>query len=383
MTPNPSLSREQRTVLDHLVDGSPVTRAELAERTGWSRNTVAARLGELERSGWVRTGEVVTSGGRPATVFHLDAGKALLFVAAFGASHVRWGLLDLLGEVVAEQEEAFRIDSGPQAALRATHAAFEELLADSGHRREELAGAVIGLSSPIDVRARRPINPSAMPGWLDYDVAGRFSVGLQLPVVVENDAKLMATGVRSSLFPDVQDMVFIKVATGLGAGIITGGVLQHGARGMAGEIGHLPLPGGRRPCDCGGTGCIGRYATTLGVTESLREAGVEVNGLADIVTRASAGEREVTRVLRQAGRELGEVLAGMLAVVNPEVLALGGSLVNLGEEFLTGMREILYARAQPHLTTGLRTVTVPGHDDAALRGAAAIGLAGLLRRASS
>lgn len=378
-----TLTREQRAVLDHLLTGARLTRGELAERTGWSRNTVATRLGELQEQRWVGTGEVAGSGGRPATVFGLNADRAAIFAAAFGASHVRWGLVDLLGGVIASDEHPFRIDSGPEAAQEVARSALERLLGTSGLPRRRLAGAVIGLSSPIDRQARRPINPSAMPGWLDHDVTGRFSAVLDLPVSVENDAKLMATGVHLSLFPDVQDLVFIKVATGLGAGIVSGGVLQHGARGMAGEIGHLPLPGGERGCDCGGVGCIGNYATITGIVQSLRENGVQVSGLADVLARAAAGDREVTRALRQAGRELGEVLAPLLAVVNPEVLVLGGSLVTVGEELLTGMRETLYARAQPHLTTGLRTATVQEHDTAALRGAAAVGLADLLRRASA
>jgi predicted NBD/HSP70 family sugar kinase len=368
------LGLEQRRVLEELTRGQSLTRARLAELTGWSRNTVGTRLDELERLGWVTSAEVGSSGGRPATVFSLRHERALIFIAAFGATHVQWGLTDLLGEVLATEDQQFSIGSGPQTAVDSAHLAMARLAKAAGHPLSAVGSVVVGLPSPIHATTRRPINPSVMPGWVDFDVLSAFETAFGLPVSIENDAKLMALGSQLSFFPQVENLVFIKVATGIGAGIISGGVLQRGILGMAGEIGHLPIARGDRQCDCGNSGCVARYAALGGVLHSLRDAGVEAAGIDDIVSLATNGHPETVRVLRQAGRELGEVVAAVLAIVNPEVVILGGTLTSVGNDLLAGMRESLYALAHPSLTSGLRTLVVLEHDRIAMRGAAGIGL---------
>lgn len=375
------LGHEHRRVLEHLARGGEYTRAHLADATGWSRNTVAARLDELQRQNWVRAAEVASSGGRPATLFSLNRARALIFIAGFGHTHVTWGITDLLGNVLAMEGRSLDIAIGPRGAVDAAHEAMTRLLGET-HAPSAVGSVVVGLPSPIHAATRRPINPSVMPGWVDFDVAGAFEASFGLPVSIENDAKLMALGSQLSFFPDAEDLVFVKVATGLGAGVISGGVLQRGMLGMAGELGHLPIGHGDRPCECGNTGCISKYASIGGVLQSLQEAGVAVTDLEGVVRLAAVGHPECMRVLRQTGRHVGEVVAAVLGVVNPEVVVLGGTLASVGNDLLTGMRESLYAMAHPLLTSNLRTLVVLEHDRTAMRGAAAIGLAAYMERLS-
>ncbi len=376
------LSSEQCQVIDVLANRTPLTRGQLAAMTGWSRNTAASRLEELRLEEWVTVSEEVSSGGRPATVYSLNANKALLFIAIFGYSHVTWGVLDLLGTVLASEVEPFSLHRGPREAIETAQGAATRLLTSAGRPPTSLGAVVLGVPSPIDTSTRRSINPSAMPGWVGFDIVGAFGQAFGLPVSVENDAKLMAVGSKLSYFPDAQNLVFIKVGTGIGAGIISGGVLQQGMLGMAGEIGHLAVSSSNRQCDCGKTGCIVRYVSIGAVLKDLQDSGTDVADLDELLALAMSGNPECSRVLRQAGRRLGEIVAVLLAIVNPELVILGGRITSLGNDLVAGMRETLYASAHPMLTSNLRTLVIKEHDQAALRGAAAVGFADFVRGSS-
>jgi predicted NBD/HSP70 family sugar kinase len=304
--------------------------------------------------------------------------RALVFVAAFGATHAVWGLCDLSGSILATHGETLHISAGPHGAADAAHAAMTRLLTEAGRTAAEVGAIAIGLPSPIDSSSKRPVNPSAMPGWVDVDVRRLFGDVFGRPVAVENDAKLMALGAHATDWSAVENLVFIKVATGVGAGIISDGRLQAGGRGLAGELGHNPVPGGTRACDCGNVGCIARYASITGVAESLREVGVEVSTLEEITSLVSRGDPTVARVLRQAGRHLGEIVASLLGITNPDEIILGGTLASSSEDLLAGMREVLFAKASPYLTVALQTSVASNHDEVGIRGGAVVALKELL-----
>ena len=381
MAPRLTLTAAQKTLLHALADGRPRTRGDLVEHSGWTRNTVATRLEELIGLEWVIGNEEPAAGrGRPPGLFTLNAERALVFVASFGHTHATWALTDLLGRTLSSRTEPLDIGVGPDAATMKTRDVAKELFTEARRPAAALGSVVVGLPSPIHSVTRRPINPSVMPGWLGADVLGGFRGALGVPVTVENDAKLMTLGTKIRHFPDVQDLIFIKIATGIGAGIVSGGVLQRGVLGMAGEIGHLRIAASRKPCACGNVGCVGVHVSTGGITDALAESGIAVSGLDDIVALANRGDADCARVLRQAGRQLGEVVAALLATINPEVVALGGLLGSLGDDLLAGMRETLYALAHPSLTSSLHTVALADHEIAAIRGAAHLGLSDILGR---
>jgi predicted NBD/HSP70 family sugar kinase len=201
-----------------------------------------------------------------------------------------------------------------------------------------------------------------MPGWDRYDVPGRVQRDLDVPVLVDNDVSIMALGEQSA-FPDTSDLVFVKVATGIGAGIISGGQLQRGAQGTAGDVGHVRVSrAGDVTCRCGNTGCLEAVAAGPALARALREAGVPAGTGEDVVGLTRAGDPTALRIVRQAGRDLGEVLATMVDLINPSVVVIGGRLAGAGEHLLVGIREVVYQRSLPLATEHLRlTASSVGH----------------------
>jgi glucokinase len=208
-----------------------------------------------------------------------------------------------------------------------------------------------------------------MPGWHDFDIGAWLRTDLDVPVHVDNDVNLMALGEQRSSWPDVQDLVFVKVATGIGAGIIAGGQLQRGAHGGAGDLGHIKLARGADVrCRCGNRGCLVALASGPAIADSLRAAGAQVASPQDVVDAVRAGNLEAIEAVRQAGRDIGEVLAMSVSLINPSVIALGGTMSQI-EHLVVGVREEVYSRAMPLAAEGLQIVRSAAGSVAGLVGA--------------
>lgn len=363
-----------------LLDGQPRTRAELIDLTGLARSTVAGRIEALLAAGLVvPSGEAASTGGRPPARFAFNPGARVILAADVGATHLRVALTDLAGDVLESVSVPQDIAAGPPVVLGAVAEHGQALLARAGRPAAELAGTGVGLPGPVEHLTGRPNHPPIMPGWDSYDVAGDLSARLGGPVLVDNDVNLMALGEHTTQYAGVPHLLFVKVATGIGAGVISGGRLHRGARGAAGDIGHIQAAGARtEPCRCGNTGCLEAIASAAAVAQRLRTAGVAAAGSQDVVDLVRAGNAAATQAVRQAGREIGAVLAGCVSLLNPSVIVIGGSLARAGDSLLAGIREAIYARSLPLATTDLQVVASRAGRDAAVTGAAAAVLHHLL-----
>jgi predicted NBD/HSP70 family sugar kinase len=359
-------------LLQLLRDGRPRTRAELTQLTGLARSTVGMRVEALLGSGLLApSGEAVSTGGRPPTRFAFNPGARVVIGADLGATHGVVALTHLDGTVIRETAEQIDITAGPQPVLDWLVAAGRALLEDAGRTTDELVGVGIGLPGPVEHSTGRPTNPPIMPGWDGYDVPAHVSRGLGGPVLVDNDVNIMALGEHSVAFPGVEHMVFVKVATGIGAGIVSGGRLHRGAQGAAGDLGHVLAPhGGDVPCRCGNTGCLEAIAAGPAIAAKLREQGLEAQSSRDVVQLVRDGNVFAARAVRQAGRDLGEVLATLVSMLNPSVIVVGGSLAQAAESLLAGVREVVYRRSLPLATGNLQIVASKAGDHAGVIGAA-------------
>jgi glucokinase len=190
-------------------------------------------------------------------------------------------------------------------------------------------------------------------------------------VLVDNDVNMMALGEHATEYAGVEHLLFVKVATGIGAGVISGGRLHRGAQGAAGDIGHIQAPGGHTElCRCGNTGCLEAIASATAIAAQLRAAGLPAENSQDVVELVRAGNPAAIQAVRQAGREIGAVLAACVSLLNPSVLVIGGSLSQAGDSLLAGIREAIYARSLPLATTELQVVASRSGQQAAVRGAA-------------
>jgi glucokinase len=359
-----------------LRDGAPRTRAELASMTGLARSTIGLRLDVLAGLGLVGpSADAVSTGGRPPSRVALIPSARVVLAADFGAGHVNLALTDLMGVELISDRRLIDIADGPETTLGGMVTGADALLDRLGRTRDDLIGVGIGLPGPVQFGTGRPVNPPIMPGWDGFDVPGWVRRHLDVPVLVDNDVNIMALGERSHAWPSTDHFLFVKVATGIGSGIISGGRLQRGAQGIAGDIGHVQIPRGAGiVCHCGNVGCLEAVASGPALASSLRARGYDCEGGRQVVDLVRAGNVDAIQAVRQAGRDLGEVLTACVNMINPSVIAIGGSMAQAGEHLLAGVREVVYQRSMPLATEHLSIVPSRAGDRAGLMGASMLAI---------
>ena len=209
-----------------------------------------------------------------------------------------------------------------------------------------------------------------MPGWDGYRVADRLADHFGAPTLVDNDVNIMALGEHWKAWRAYDHLLFVKVGTGIGCGIITDGRIHRGAQGAAGDIGHIHVPGNEEICRCGNRGCLEAVAGGGAMAARLRADGIAAENSRDVVRHVRDGRPEAMQLVRQAGRELGEVLAASVNFFNPGVIVIGGDIAHADEHLLAGVREVVYQRAVPLGTRSLRIVRSALDDRAGVIGAA-------------
>ncbi|WP_026366065.1 ROK family protein [Promicromonospora sukumoe] len=353
-----------------LRDGRPRTRADLAAVTGQARSTVAARIDLLMAAGLIApAGEATSTGGRPPATFAFAPSARVVLGVDLGATHARLALTDLASTVLAQRDLPLVITDGPDLVLDRVAESGAELLREAGRSATDLAGVGVGLPGPVEHATGKPNNPPIMPGWDNADVPAILGARFHAPVLVDNDVNIMALGEHRAAWPDVADLLFVKVATGIGAGIIADGALRRGAQGSAGDIGHVAVPGVTDVvCRCGNVGCLEAIASGQAVASRLNGAA----SAADVVALVRAGDVNASQAVRQAGRDIGAVLATSVSLLNPSMIVIGGILADAGEHIVAGIREVVYQRSLPLATQHLRIVTARTGTQAGVLGASAM-----------
>ncbi|MDT0443947.1 ROK family transcriptional regulator [Streptomyces johnsoniae] len=367
-----------------IRNGQATTRGELQRITGLSRSTVGHRLDQLFRAGWIReaAGDPVDAptGGRPSLRLEFDASHAVVLCADLETRHARAAVLDLGGTMLAEHSGALLINQGPDEVLDRLAQWFALLLEKTGLGAGAVCGIGLSVPGPVDRASGRVLQPPLMPGWDRYPVPERMrqafaahagGVARHVPVLVENDANLMAYAEQRRGFPDCAAFLLIKVSTGIGAGVVVDGDMYRGIDGAAGDIGHIRLSDHPHAlCRCGSYGCLAAVASGRALAEQLTAAGVPTASGSGVRDQLAIGQPDAVRLARDAGRLVGGVLATVVTLLNPGVLMIAGDLT--GPPFLTGVRELLYQRAMPRTTAYLQVVTSRLGDRAGLAGAAAM-----------
>lgn len=357
-------------LLQILRDTRPRSRADLVAETGHARSTIASRIDALLPTGLVRAEAASSTGGRPPAVYAFDPGARMVLAVDLGAVHLAVAVLDLAGRVLASERVDCDITEGPIPVLNRIAALGSALIAAAGQPAEDLVGVGIGVPGPVEQASGRPKNPPIMPHWDGVDIKGILGEQFGVPVLVDNDVDLMALGEHSVTYPETTHLLFVKVATGIGAGIIANHRLVRGTDGAAGDLGHVAVPGGRDvPCRCGNVGCLEAVASGGALVGVLQSEGASVTTSADVVELVRSGDQRATALLRDAGRDLGAVLAGCVNLLNPSTIVIGGVMAGAGEHLLAGIREVVYRRSLPLATEKLRIVTAATGGQAGLLGA--------------
>ncbi len=362
----PFVTDGDAAVLRLLRDGVPRTRSQLIAATGMARSTIGVRLDRLTARGLVAAvGTGTSSGGRPPDRFAFRPRARLVAAVEIGATHARIGLVDLAGDIVASAARELVIADGPERVLAVVVADVKRLLATVGRDTAALVGVGVGLPGPVEHATGRPVAPPIMPGWDGFDVPASFRAALGAAVLVDNDVNLLALGEHSTAWPRVSDLVYVKVSTGVGMGMVATGRLQRGAQGTAGDLGHFRVLA-PEPTD------LESVASGPAIAARMSARGVPAASAHDVVGRVLAGDAVAVEEVERAGAVLGAALANCVTVLNPSVLVIGGTLAEAGEHLLGGIRDGIAANA-PLVATASLTITRPRvRIDAGVIGAATL-----------
>jgi predicted NBD/HSP70 family sugar kinase len=358
--------------LQLVRDGTASTRADLARYTGLARSTVAQRVDALIAADLLyEAGGSQSTGGRPPTTLAFKHEAGVVLVADLGATHARLALSDLGGTPLAEHASERNIADGPDAVLAWAAGEFEHLLAEAGREPHEVRAIGIGVPGPVEFSSGRPVSPPIMPGWDGFSIPDWFTSRYSAPVLVDNDVNIMARGEHWMHFRETPHLLLIKVGTGIGCGIVADGHIYRGARGAAGDIGHIRATSREDVvCRCGNIGCLEAVAGGQALADALTAAGVKAQHSRDVVELVRAGNPTAIRSVREAGRTLGEVLAGTVNFFNPGVIVIGGDIAEAHEHLLAGVREGIFSRSLPLATRNLGIVPSLLGDRAGVIGAA-------------
>jgi predicted NBD/HSP70 family sugar kinase len=356
-------------ILELIRHGRAHTRGDVLEITGLSRMTVSQRLDTLLSTGMiVEGGTTGATGGRRRRSLMFNTEQSRVAVAAADTTHTRIAVTDLGGAVLAEDQIDVTVESGPSEVLDRIAAAMGSLLRELGLSSGDLCGAGLSLPGPIDPESGRPSQPPILPGWDAYPVAEHLQAGLPgVPILTANDADAAALGEYATGYPATKSLCLVKVDTGIGTGIVIGGRSYTGADGGAGDIGHVRVsPRSDARCQCGASGCLAAVASGRAVAAELTTLGFPVTSGREVRELLRAGNTDAGRLTQEAGHRIGEVMATVVCLLNPEVVLIGGALASA--PLLAGIRESLYRLALPRATRHMALQLGSLGEDAAVAG---------------
>lgn len=367
--PTRSPTRPDSEIIQLVRASGAISKSELARQTGLSRTGVGSRLAALREMGLVEElGTGPSSGGRPPSLVRFASDGGSVVAVDMGATSVDVAITNLAAEPLVHLAQEIDIREGPKRILNTTTDLVDQVLSASPHAAGRLKGIAVGIPGPVEFATGRPVSPPIMPGWDQYPVRELFEDRYGCPTFVDNDVNLMAIGeLWAGAATSVQDLLWVKLGTGIGCGIISQGTVFRGISGCAGDIGHIELGGDKTVCRCGNLGCLeavaggealARRAEALamsGESPSLSRMFDERGALRaeDLGVAAQEGDVAAVELVRSAGRAVGAVLASLVNFYNPEMIVIGGGVSRLGVRLLASVREAVYRRSLPLATRDL------------------------------
>lgn len=369
--PRPSIavgSRVSRTgeLLARIRDGGEATVSELAESVGLARSTVNERLERLLAHGLLEVADPVVVGrGRPASVYRFAPNAGHILACHVGVTGSRLAVTDLAGAVLVDRDLDLDVGRGPESVTDAIATELAAMLDELGSDAPTY-GVGIGIPGAVELATAGHDGGA----WADHALGDELSRRFVAPTAVARDVELMALGERTGAWPDAAVLLCLKVGTVIGCGIVIDGRIVGGSDGLAGELGHVQVPGRDAMCACGNRGCLNVVAGGGALVRELAGQGFDVAHARDVARLASARVPEAVAAVRQAGRDIGGALASAVNLLNPTVVALWGYLLEAEEPLLAGIRETLYRAAVPASTRRLQLVSAELGRNTGVRGAA-------------
>jgi glucokinase-like ROK family protein len=372
-------------ILRIIRDRGPLAASDIVRVTGLAKSTVSIHVERLLEAGLVRQ---EPRPGSKRSKLKLAESAGFVVGVDVGQTHLAVALCNLEAEVLHQERAPLSlVRETPEAVLERVCQMIGELARRAGVGRERLLGIGVGLPGPVDYARGIPVSPPVMPGWDRFPVVSRLGGRFGCPVFVDNDVNVMALGEQNvGAAQEADDFLFVKIGTGIGAGLVARGRIYRGAKGAAGDIGHIGIDGDATPCRCGNRGCLEAVAGGAGLSDlaermardgasaflAQRAARGELLDAAAVALGATAGDEACVRVLMDSGKKVGDVLAKLVNFFNPSLIVVGGRVALVGERYIASIREAVYRRSTPLATADLVVKKSALGEDAGVIGAAVL-----------
>ncbi|MGW6173838.1 ROK family transcriptional regulator [Arthrobacter sp. NPDC055138] len=339
--------RNSQRILQSLMARGPLTQAELSRQTGLSTATVSNIVKAMAEDGLIST-EPTTSSGRRALSVRIDGRGAVAVGVDFGRRHVQVVLVSLDHRVLAADAVELPLGHDAEQGIDAAARLVQRLLDEQSVSPGAVLGVGAGIPGPIDRRTGTVIHGAILPEWVGINLLARLQERFGADVFVDNDANLGALAqVSWGPYQHAQNLVFLKIGSGIGAGLVLNGELYYGHIGVTGEIGHATVAEHGVICRCGNRGCLETVASTSTMIDLLSHGRNAPIGTEDIVRIALDGDPAALRVIDDAGLAVGRALANVCNLLNPEFIVVGGPLTGLGGILLDPVRRGLLRHVVP------------------------------------
>ena len=352
----PRPPRLSDSVLRMIWEAKRISRAEIARRADLSRSTVSEIVDALLASGLVaEAGEGVSRGGRRPIVLEFQDEACSIIGVDIGASHVAVAVTDLRGRVRAFRHQDFPARTDPAGTRDLVLELCDRCLAETGGRRTRLLGIGIAVPSPVDPREPERLSLTALPNWGGRIQLDSLRARYRVPILIDNDANLGALAEHWwGSARQIDDFSYVKVATGIGSGHFVNGRIYRGSSGVAGEMGHVAIDARGPACNCGNRGCLQMYIGSRALVDRVLQLRPEYPSsvigrgseptIDQLEDAAIAGDPLAVHVVREAAEYLGIAIAGMVNLMNPAAVIIGGGIARLGDRLLGPLRETVLRR---------------------------------------
>ncbi len=369
-----------------------ISRAEVSNVTGWSKAKASQEIRNLVDKGYlVEMGEGVSQGGRRPQIIRINDQLGYIVGIDIGATSLEIALSDVAGKICNRHSEPADVRIKPELLLDRCIMIIKELMTEQGKSIDLILGIGIGVPGPVNFARGVLVAPPLMPGWENFLIRDYFKQAFPSTfVVVDNDVNIMALGEqRSGDGANIDHFIYIKIGTGIGAGIISNGKIHRGSDGCAGDIGHICVNKQGPLCSCGNTGCLEAMAAGPAVTSKAMQAAQ--NGTSPVLSRmlksnggilspedvnaaCREGDQVALDIIRESGQMVGDVLASLVNFFNPSHIFISGGIANFGNHLLVSIRRAILKRSLPLATKNLSITFSRMGSDAGITGAVALAL---------
>jgi glucokinase-like ROK family protein len=387
-----SISPSEYELIEMIRGHGVVTKSDLVGNTPFSRSKINGCIEDLIKKEYIQeSGSGEYTGGRRSRVFSINGGYGLVAGVDIGATSIDIGLTDFAGKILARCSQAASVREGPRPILSLVSEKIERLIAEHGLPASRLYGIGIGVPGPVDSGEGVVVSPPIMPGWDGFPIV--HSIQERFPsarVVVDNDVNVMALGEMSAgIARGVKNLIFVKIGTGIGSGIVCKGQIYRGSNGCAGDIGHICVQKDGPICPCGNRGCLEALAAGPAIGERGVRAALEGRGpillkyyqsndgwlsAENVGKAAREGDPAAIEIIREGGQVIGDVLASLVNFFNPSMIVIGGGVAGIGNLLLSSIRQAVLNRSLPLSTRDLRIVFSETGSDAGVIGAVNLAL---------